>query len=86
VVGAEERDLFADGAIRASTPIGPVEIGAGAWGGAQPGAARLDIGPQASVRIPVGKIAIRASAEWRVRVAGDAHPGSGPAFTLSTDF
>ena len=26
-------------------PIGPVEIGGGAWGAAQPGAARLDAGP-----------------------------------------
>jgi hypothetical protein len=60
-------------------PIGPVEVGAGAWGGAQPGAARLDMGPQASFRIPVGRTGIRASAEWRFRVAGDAEPGSGPA-------
>jgi hypothetical protein len=86
VVGAEDRDLFADGSIRASTPIGPVEIGAGAWGGAQPGVARLDIGPQASMRIPIGRTAVRASAEWRFRVAGDAQPGSGPAITLATDF
>lgn len=86
VVGVRERDLFADGSIRASTPIGPLEVGAGAWGGAQPGAARLDVGPQASFRIPVGRTAIRASAEWRFRVAGDAAPGSGPAFTLATDF
>ena len=28
---------------------GPIEIGAGAWGGAQPGAARLDVGPQAQL-------------------------------------
>jgi hypothetical protein len=86
VVGVERPDLFADGAIRASTPIGPVEAGAGAWGGAQPGAARLDIGPQASIRLPIGRTAIRASAEWRFRVAGDAAPDSGPAVTLSTDF
>ncbi len=86
VVGVERPDLFADGAIRASTPIGPVEAGAGAWGGAQPGATRLDIGPQASIRLPIGRTAIRASAEWRFRVAGGAAPDSGPAITLSTDF
>ena len=27
-------------------PVGPVEVGGGAWGAAQPGAARLDAGPQ----------------------------------------
>jgi len=86
VVGIEERDLFADGAVRAGVRLGPVEVGAGAWGGAQPGAARLDIGPQATFRLPVGKLGIRGSAEWRFRVAGDAVPGSGPAFTLATDF
>jgi hypothetical protein len=86
VVGLDKPDLFADGAVRASMPVGPIEAGAGAWGGAQPGAARLDIGPQASFRLPVGRTGIRASAEWRFRVAGDAAPDSGPAFTLSTDF
>jgi hypothetical protein len=86
IVGVEERDLFADGAVRAGVPIGPVEVGAGAWGGAQPGVSRLDVGPQASFRLPVGKGSVRAAAEWRFRVAGEAAPGSGPALTLSTDF
>lgn len=86
VIGLKERDLFADGAVRASTPAGPLEIGVGAWGGAQPGAARLDVGPQASLRIPVGRTGVRASAEWRFRVAGDAEPGSGPALSIATDF
>jgi hypothetical protein len=86
VVGIGERDLFADGAVRAGVPIGPVEVGAGAWGGAQPGAARLDVGPQASFRLPIGRTGIRASAEWRFRVAGDAEPGSGPTLTIGTDF
>jgi len=86
IVGIEERDLFADGAVRASVRLGPAELGAGAWGGAQPGASRLDIGPQATIRLPLGPTNLRASAEWRFRVGGDAAPGSGPALTLSTDF
>jgi len=86
IVGVEERDLFADGAIRASVAAGPIELGAGAWGGAQPGASRIDIGPQASVRLPVGRAAIRVSAEYRFRIAGDAAPSSGPALTLATGF
>jgi len=86
IVGAAERDLFADGAVRAGVPVGPVELGAGAWAGAQPGAARLDIGPQATFRLPLGPATLRASAEYRFRIAGDAAPDSGPAFTLATDF
>jgi len=86
VVGLEERDLFADGAVRAGTPVGPAEIGAGVWGGAQPGAARLDVGPQVGLRVPLGRGGVRVSAEWRFRVAGDAAPGSGPALTIGTDF
>lgn len=86
VVGVEERDLFADGAVVATTRIGPVEVGGGAWGGAQPGVARLDLGPHASVQLPLGGIVIRAVAEWRFRIAGDAGPASGPALTLSAGF
>jgi hypothetical protein len=86
VVGVEERDLFADGSMLASVRAGPVQAGAGIWGGAQPGAARLDAGPQASARLSVAGVHLRASAEWRFRIAGDAAPGSGPAFTLAAGF
>lgn len=86
VVGLRTRDLFVDGAARATVAVGPVDVGAGVWGGAQPGASRLDIGPHASVRLPVAGTNIRAAAEWRFRVAGDAAPGSGPALTISADF
>jgi len=86
VVGIEERDLFADGLARASIVAGRAQVGVGIWGGAQPGAARLDAGPQASTRLSILGVDVRASAEWRLRVAGDAAPGSGPAVTLSTDF
>lgn len=86
VVGVKERDLFADGLARASFRIGPVEAGIGLWGGAQPEAARLDLGPQASVQLPAAGLRLRAAAEWRIRIAGDAAPGSGPAVTLSSGF
>jgi hypothetical protein len=86
LVGTRSPDLFADGAVRAAMPVGPVEVGAGAWGGAQPGAARLDVGPQLSARLPITRLNIRASAEWRFRIAGDAAPASGPALTIATDF
>jgi hypothetical protein len=86
IVGIKSRDLFVDGAVQLRRPVGPIEIGAGAWGAAQPGAARLDIGPQISVRLPIERANLRISADWRFRVAGDAAPGSGPALTLGADF
>ena len=84
--GVQSRDLFADGALRLARRIGPVEIGAGAWGAAQPGAARLDAGPSLSWRLPVAGAALRLQADWRFRIAGDAAPRSGPALTLAADF
>lgn len=86
IVGLGSRDLFADGALRISRRIGPIEVGAGAWGAAQPGAARLDVGPSLSWRLPVPRSNLRLQADWRFRIAGDAAPGSGPALTLAADF
>ncbi len=87
IVGARSRDRFADGSLRVSLPLtARARLGAGAWGAAQPGLARLDIGPQAALRLPVAGRAVTLAADWRVRVAGDAEPGSGPTLTLATDF
>jgi hypothetical protein len=87
VIGVRDRDLFADGAVKLGVPVGGgVSAGAGAWGAAQPGAARLDVGPQVTLTLPGGPAVVKVAAEWRVRVAGDAGPGSGPALTLSTGF
>jgi hypothetical protein len=87
VVGARSRDGFIDGAVRLGAPVaGGLSAGVGAWGAAQPGVSRFDVGPQVSYRLPVPGATMRASAEWRFRVGGDARPGSGPALTLSTDF
>jgi hypothetical protein len=87
IVGARSRDRFADGSLRLSLPLGGrVRFGAGAWAAAQPGLARLDLGPQAALRLPVAGRALTVSADWRMRVAGNAEPGSGPTLTLSSDF
>jgi len=62
-------------------------VGGGVWGGAQKGAARLDIGPSATMTIGLGEsAAARLGLDWRFRVAGDAAPASGPALTLSAGF
>lgn len=84
-------DKFADGAMRLARPVAawwPVrlDVGAGAWGGAQPGAARLDLGPSASLALPAAGRQLRLTLDWRQRVAGSARPGSGPALSLGTDF
>lgn len=84
LVGARRRDPYADGAARIGLPVGRLDIGGGLWGGAQPGAARLDAGPSLALRLPEARL--RLSAEWRFRIAGDARPGSGPALTIGSDF
>lgn len=91
VVGARSRDLFIDGALRIGRPIALSEgkrmvVGAGIWGAAQPGASRVDIGPRAALSLPLAGTTVTGSVDWRIRVAGDAAPGSGVALTLAADF
>jgi hypothetical protein len=90
-VGGKHGTLFADGQARIEKPLlraAGLELraGAGAWGGAQEGASRLDFGPSATLAVPLGPAGGRLSADWRFRVAGHAAPGSGPAITLSAGF
>ncbi len=74
---------YADAAIRVTRLVSPrLSLGAGAWGGAQRDAQRLDIGPSGTLAL--GKI--RVSLDWRQRIAGSASPGSGLALTLGGDF
>ena len=86
VVGLRSRDLFADGSAKLSLPVGRVKGGGGMWGAAQPGAQRLEAGPQASVRLPVEGANLVLAFDWRLRVAGDAQPAGGPTLTLGADF
>ncbi len=89
--GIVGRDGFVDGAVRVDRRIvrhgkSEIALGAGVWGGIQPGIARVDAGPQVIVRTPAAGGYLRASAEWRQRIAGNAQPASGPALTLGMDF
>ena len=87
LVGARSRDAFADGSMRLSIPLGTrVRIGAGAWAAAQPGVARVDLGPQAAIRATLAGRPVTFAADWRLRVAGEAEPGSGPTLTVATEF
>lgn len=90
VVGARRQDLFVDGAVRAGKRMRvagfAMVIGGGLWGAAQPGVARLDIGPRAGVALPIAGRTATLALESRMRIAGRARPGSGAVLTLAADF
>lgn len=90
-VGGEYATAFVDGQVRAERGLaraGDFELraGGGAWGGAQDGAERLDIGPAATLALPLGRARGRVPVDWRFRVAGEAEPADGPALTISAGF
>lgn len=91
-VGGNFASAFADGQVRIDRRVarigrGELRAGGGAWGGAQKGASRLDLGPTATLGLPLGGTAgARLGVDWRFRVAGNAAPSSGPALTLSAGF
>jgi hypothetical protein len=84
VVDFNNPDWFVDGQLAVSRPIWRnLSGGLGAWGGAQPGLNRFDVGPRLSLR--VGQ-RMRAHVDYRLNVAGNAAPGSGAVVTLAGDF
>ena len=91
IIGRGKGEAFVDGAMRVARPVArlggvQLDLGAGAWGAAQKGASRFDIGPSVSARLPIGKQPVRLSLDWRQRIAGNATPDSGPVLTLGADF
>lgn len=91
VVARDGTQAFVDGALRIAHPIATLggtrlDLGLGSWGGAQRGAARLDIGPSLGIVLPVARHRLRLTADWRQRIAGNARPNSGPALSIGTDF
>lgn len=91
-VGGRNATAFYDAQATVDRPLlalgrdARLKVGGGVWAGGQEGASRIDVGPRASLRFDLGRVSARASADWRFRVAGNAAPGSGPAFTLSAGF
>ncbi|PKB19472.1 hypothetical protein B0I00_1708 [Novosphingobium kunmingense] len=90
-VGGRDATAFADGQGRIERRLvgagrWQLRAGAGAWGGAQKGASRIDAGPTATLDLPLGPVSGRLAADWRFRVGGGAAPTSGPALTLSAGF
>jgi len=95
-VGGPQPTFFADGQANLTRELPHLgrltddrlrlSFGAGAWGGAQEDAQRIDVGPTLRLDMGVGGVPARISLDWRLRVAGDASPGSGVAATLATGF
>lgn len=91
-VGGRYATPFADGQLRVDRKVlglgrAEARVGAGAWGGIQKGASRLDAGPGAVVSMPLtAKVFGRLAVDWRFRVAGNAEPDSGPALTVAAGF
>jgi len=91
-VGGRFATAFVDGQARVDARLAnlgrgaQLRVGGGIWGGAQKHAARLDIGPGATVAFRLGEAQARLALDYRVRVAGDAEPRSGPALTFSAGF
>ncbi len=90
-VGGSGGTAFTDGQSRLEKRLisqgrWQLRAGAGAWGGAQKGAKRVDVGPTASLDLPLGPVNGRVAADWRFRIGGKAAPTSGPAITLSAGF
>ncbi|WP_158010732.1 hypothetical protein [Tardibacter chloracetimidivorans] len=91
VIGVHSRDGYADGWAKLQTPLAEasglrLSGGIGAWGAAQPGAARADIGPSVEITGGAGNARIRGSLDYRIRAAGKAAPGDGPVLTLQAGF
>ncbi len=87
MVGLYNPQLFADGAATLRRSFGEGQaIGIGIWGGLQPGVKRLDVGPSATTMVGPSALNVRLTAEWRVRVGGNARPGSGVSVSVSKDF
>jgi hypothetical protein len=91
-VGGDYATAFVDGQARIDARVlrlgngAELRAGAAAWGGAQKRAARVDLGPSAALTFRIGETRSRLAVDYRLRVAGDAEPDSGPALTFSAGF
>lgn len=95
-VGGDTATGFADGQVAVTREVkqfdltdtrnARLSVGAGAWGGVQKDATRVDLGPTLRLDLTIGKVPARLSVDWREQVVGDAAPESGVAATLSTRF
>ena len=64
VIDRHRPEGFADGAARIAHPVATIgtiklDLGGGAWGGAQRDAARLDVGPSLGAVVPIARVPVR---------------------------
>ncbi len=90
-VGGRFATAFVDGRVTAVREVvrvatASIAAGGGVWGGAQQGAARLDVGPGLQIDFRLGDRPVRLAVDHRLRVAGNAAPRSSQVLTLSTGF
>lgn len=90
-VGGDFKTAFVDGQLRVDRSLvkagkQELRLGGGAWGGAQKGAERLDVGPSATAALNLAGVPSRIALDWRFRLKGNAEPKSGPAVTVSAGF
>lgn len=91
MVGARQHDKFLEGSLSLSRPMQgklPAAAGVGIWGGAQPGVERIDIGPRlgGTIQTRLMPTGIQWELSGRIRILGEARPGSGLAFTIASGF
>lgn len=90
-VGGSDGTGFADGQVHVLRDVGKfdlgtISLGTAAWGGAQEGAERIDLGPSLRLDMKLNNVPTRLALDYRERVAGNADPASGVALTLSSRF
>lgn len=90
VLGRNETYFF-DGAATVQRPLAEftgrtLSAGAGLWAGGQRDFRRLDVGPRARFDLSADKGWTSIAVDGRIRVAGNARPGSGVALTVSASF
>ena len=93
MVGLHRRDLYAAATARMGRRSsvgrnGTLVAGVAAWGSVQRSdltATRLEVGPSLQLRLAV-PLAVSLSADYRLRIAGNARPVSGPALTIAASF
>lgn len=100
VVGLQDRQGFFDLQLLATRQVAvqdrnSLSLGGGLWAGGQQEldasgdkrwVHRVDLGPRASLALPVGDSQMTFALDWRQRIDGNAQPASGAALTLSTGF
>ncbi len=90
IVGLKSTDLFVGGQGFAGYRMNRrLSVGGGAWGGAQDAdrsSSLLEVGPEVTMRVPVGRALLEGRGSYRLKVAGDAAAGDGPALAIAVRY